>query len=278
MRAELLRPSRLKKTEDHQRTTTSAIEVDEHQSDQVNFLLSLNSRSFSFFSQKPSKTIEEQIIPSNFIRSLNESKIRDFLAAQDALPPKLRFRRGAVTNFFTLIIENLQCNLQSNAYFLSLPDHDRQILFRRTRRYPAILALILIFRHYHLFDNQCFYNSVEHIFGSQATFAIKCAIDQLDSDEIFIQIILTALIFSTISTTTESTYFTDLKSLLSIEEIYTDISWRYISYRYGYDDAVVRFSQLVRCLLTVNTIIMEAQTSPEYTQMINLILEHKLCL
>jgi hypothetical protein len=71
------------------------------------------------------------------------------------------------------------------------------------------------------------------------------------------------------------------KAILSIQDIYTELAWRYVLYKYGHHQAVMRFSNLIRCLFYVNDAIVEGHESREFTEMIDTVIkqtEQILCL
>ncbi|CAF5107359.1 unnamed protein product [Rotaria sp. Silwood1] len=115
------------------------------------------------------------------------------------------------------------------------------------------------------------------IFQPSAIVCIKRVIDRFDSDVTFIKLILAILAFSTISYTvyrknTQSN-LTNIKAILSIQDMYTDLAWRYLLYKYGHHQAVIRFSNLLRCLFSVSEAIVEAHEAQQFTDIIDYVVE-----
>ncbi|CAF5161884.1 unnamed protein product, partial [Rotaria sp. Silwood1] len=61
--------------------------------------------------------------------------------------------------------------------------------------------------------------------------------------------------------------------MLPFQDMYTDLAWRYLLYKYGHHEAVKRFSNLTRCLFAVTGAIAEAHESQKFTEMIDSIIE-----
>ena len=52
--------------------------------------------------------------------------------------------------------------------------------------------------------------------------------------------------------------------MLAIEEMYIDLTWRYLLSNCGEEQAVKRFSQLMRCLLLVNEVVIQVQCERQF--------------
>jgi hypothetical protein len=172
----------------------------------------------------------------------------------------------------------VQLIFEKNRDLLSLSSLDRTNLLLSTVKYTSSIGTIFILRQAQLFNYPSFYNSAELIFQPTATALIRRVIDQLDSDDTFIKIILTVLSFSTINYTvyTESAPInrTNVKFMLPHHDMYTELAWRYLLHKYGHDQAVKRFSNLIRCLFIVNDAVVEAHQSEQFIEIIGSIIEH----
>jgi hypothetical protein len=171
----------------------------------------------------------------------------------------------------------VQLIFEKNRDLLSLSSSDRTALLLSTVKHTSSIGTIFILRQAHLFNHPSFYNSAELIFRPTATALIRRVIDQLDSDDTFIKIILTVLSFSTIDYTvyTKSTPInrTNVRFMLPHHDMYTELAWRYLLHKYGFEQAVKRFSNLLRCLLSVNDAIVEAHQSEQFTDIIDCVVE-----
>ncbi|CAF1005072.1 unnamed protein product [Rotaria sordida] len=211
--------------------------------------------------------------------------VEHFLEEQNRLPIKLRYKYPSVCNFFTSVKSNIQLVFEKNRDFLSLSRHDRTTLLRTTVEYTTSIGGMFTLRQYKLFDYPPFYESTEMIFKPSGTKFARRVIDQLDPDNTFIKLILSILSFSTTNYTVYKKNMpinlTNIKGILSIQDMYTDLTWRYLLYKYGHHEAVIRFSNLLRCLFVIIWAIVEAHESQKFIEMIDSVIEQTkqtLCL
>jgi uncharacterized Fe-S radical SAM superfamily protein PflX len=213
------------------------------------------------------------------------SFIEHYIQDQNALHPKLRFKYSSVRDYFTTVKSKIQFGLEKNRDFLSLSIHDRSTLLRTIVEHTTGLGGMFISGQHGLFDYLSFYNAAEMIFGPVSTIYGVRVINLLDPDNVFIKLIIAILSFSTFHYTVymKNTLMnqTNIKAILSIQDMYTETAWRYLLYKYGHRDAVMRFSNLIRCLFFVNKAIIEANESRHFTEMIDSVIEQTkrtLCL
>lgn len=204
---------------------------------------------------------------------------------QNTLSLESQFEYSSVRDFFICMMNKIQLAFEKNHNPFSLCSHDRIFLLRTTVQYTTILGVIFTLRQHRLLDYSSFYNCAEIIFGSITLDFTKRVIHQLDPDDTFIKLILTTLGFSTINYTVDTknnlTKLTDTRKILSIQDMYADLAWRYLLYKYNHRDAVIRFSNLIRCLFHTNDAIVAAHESERYKNMIDAVTgktEQLLCL
>ncbi len=218
---------------------------------------------------------------SNLVHSFDEysgySFVERFIQDQTALPLKLRFKHSSVNDFFTSMLSNVQLTFEKNRDFLLLSFHDRSILLRNTAEYTSSIGGMFLMRQAHLFDHPSFYNSAEIIFRPSAVACTRRVIDQLDSDNTFIKLVFVILAFSTMNYTIYSKSATvdliNIKAILPIQDMYTELVWRYLLHKYDHYEAVMRFSNLIRCLLQVNNAIVEAHQSRQFNEIIECVIK-----
>ncbi|CAF1005107.1 unnamed protein product [Rotaria sordida] len=175
------------------------------------------------------------------------------------------------------MMSKVQRVFEKNRDSLLLSPHDRTILLENTIEYTATIGGMFLLRQARLFDDVTFVKSAEIIFQPSAMVFIKRVIGQFDSDDTFIKLVLTILAFSTINYTVyrknTQTNLTNIKAILSIQNLYTDLTWRYLLYKYGHHEAVIHFSNLLRCLFSVNGVIVEAYESQQFIDIIDFVFQ-----
>ncbi|CAF3103978.1 unnamed protein product [Rotaria sp. Silwood2] len=240
-------------------------------------------------SDQSTLSIDQWNLLSNLVHCFDENSgyalVERFIEEQNRLPLKLRFKYPSVCEFFMLLKGKVQIVFEKNRDFLSLSRYDRTTLLRTTLEYTTSIGGMFTLRQYKLFDYPPFYKSAEMIFQPSAAIFTKRVIDQLDPDNTFIKLVFAILTFSTINYTiyrkNVHTNFINITQTLLVQDMYTDVTWRYLLYKYGYHQAVIRFSNLLRCLFTVTAAVVEAHESEKFTEMIDSVIEQTeqtLCL
>lgn len=179
--------------------------------------------------------------------------------------------------FFASALNKVQSVVEKNRDFLSLSLNDRDVLLRLTVEHAVSLGGITTLRQQKLLNYSSFYRITEMIFTSASTWFAKQAIQNLDLDNTFIKIMIAIISFSTLNYTvytTESTLQTmNIKAILKIQDMYIEIAWLYLLYKYHYSEAVNKFANFIRCLLLLNRANIEAYESQPFKNIINRIIE-----
>ncbi len=200
-----------------------------------------------------------------------------FIREQNELPPKMRFKLASIAEFSTSVTGVGQLFYEKNVEFTSLCSHDRSILLHKTMKYVSGLGTCFIMRHTRLLDDPAFYKSAEFIYGSTTVANITRAIDQLNFDGTFFKLVLALLTFSTFDyinyTNKAPVNLINIKVVLCIQDMYTELAWRYLLYRYDHEQAVICFSNLIKCLFSLNNAIVGVSECKQYTDMIDSIVK-----
>ena len=240
-------------------------------------------------SDQSTLTSEQWNLLSNLVHCYDEynpfSFVEDYIHSQNSLPVKLRFKSASVREFFTVVKSKIQFGIEQNRNLLDLSPNDRTTLMRGTVQYTTSFGGMFMIRQHRLFEYESFYQSAETIFRSSATIATKRVIEHFDPDDTLIKLMFAIIAASTIKCTiytiSDSGNLTDINTILSIQDAYTELAWRYAVYKYGYHNTVTRFLNFIRCLLLVQATVMEANKSQEFTDMVDTVtrqMEQNLCL
>ncbi|CAF1105592.1 unnamed protein product [Adineta steineri] len=134
------------------------------------------------------------------------------------------------------IIQEMCISMQS--FISSSPDF--RILTLRILRIPKYL------------------NAFITIYGSDTMLSLRHTVEQLDPDSTLIKIILIILAFSSnclivnINKTMERDSLLDgTFRLLGSQNVYVELLWKYLIFKYGYGDSVLRFTRLIQIFLCV---------------------------
>ena len=193
------------------------------------------------------------------------------------LPLKARFKYTPVSTFFTSVMTGVQLVFEKNRDFLSLSAHDRSTLLRHTVEYTTGVGVASMLRQVQLFANPAFFSSAELIFRPAAVVSFVRLIDQLDPDVSVVKLMCAILSFMTSRYTTYSptvaANLSDVTAVIRIQDMYAELVWRYLLYKYNYRDAVLRFFNLIKCFFLINDSIAEAYETRKYADMINSVIE-----
>ncbi len=228
-------------------------------------------------SDQSTLTTEQWNLLSNLIHCYDEhstfTTARHFLNEQNKLPIKIRFKLGPVNEFLTSCVAGAQVLFEKNANFVSLCSHDRSLLLHNTIKRVGGIGTCFTLHNIGLFGNPAFCKTAESIYGTIICDASKRTGVQLDSDVVFTKLILTVLIFSTPDyvyyTNTPPSNLKDMKTILHFQEMYIELAWRYLLYKYDHNRAVLSFSNLIRCLFTFHNAVVAAVKLQQYLDMIN---------
>lgn len=133
-------------------------------------------------------------------------------------------------------------------------------------------------RQVQLFASPAFFSSAELIFRPAAVVFFVRLIDQLDADVSVVKMMCAILSFmtsryTTYSPTPAANNLSDVASVIRIQDMYADLLWRYLLYKYNYRDAVLRFFNLIKCFFLINDSVAEAYETRKYADMINSVIE-----
>lgn len=210
-----------------------------------------------------------------------------FMNEQHILPIKLRYKSARLWDFIGALVDTAHLLYEKNNDFLTLDTHDRSILLHHTIKYVGGLSSHFICRRIELLDSPICLQSLESIAGKNIIAAAKQIYNLSNFDSVFMKLFVALLAFSTLNYTVysklNSNNLKNLKQVLHIQDTYAELAWRYLLYKYNHNQAVVCFSNVLRCLFILNGIMVDAYER-EVEQIIKLIdnaaqqTEQSLCL
>jgi hypothetical protein len=189
-----------------------------------------------------------------------------FISEQNILPLKLRFKCRLVSEFISSLFNIVQLLFEKNRDFFTLCPIDRSILQRCQMKYVAIISSSFIAQQSHLFEYPAFYKAIETIF--QANLILKNKYTLFSFDIPFLKLALAIITFATFDYTIHE-HLIDIKPIIKIQHSYIELAWRYLVYTYDDKQAIVSFSNLIRCILTVNDSIILMRDNQNFIDMID---------
>ncbi|CAF3405020.1 unnamed protein product [Rotaria sp. Silwood2] len=211
-------------------------------------------------SDQSTLTIDQWNLLSNIVNcyeaysgfSIGES----YMHEQRKLPLKLRFKPESVTKLYQMTLEQVQQLYKNNQDFLSLPSHDRSILLDSTFGHTSTPCSDCIAHPVGLFNYSTYYDVLGTISHPRVIPIAKRIASRLDFDIVIMKLFLAIVSFSTINYTvysgTPPVNLSNTKQILHIQDTYVDLTWRYILYKFNYEQAVKTFSDFIRCLFGIH--------------------------
>lgn len=186
-----------------------------------------------------------------------------FVSEGNSLAINLRFKVDNINEMVLSLVRQNQLCLQSNKDFLSLNLHNQILLINSTLQHIISVGIAYTLSQSHLFDEQNLFKSMETL--SQA--------NQFDYDDTFIKLIVS----STILSITNYLYkenslpidLINLKQTTNIQNIDVEFIWEYLTYKYGYYQAIKHFDNIIRIILISMDNLHQTRQIEIYSDVIN---------
>jgi hypothetical protein len=190
----------------------------------------------------------------------------------ESLPLKLRFKIDSkkVIEMIGIFHQATKLFIQANHDFDLLPVDDRSIVLHGAIDNVSCLSGGFLLRQSGLITNLAFCQGLENTYGNIPYNLTLIIISLIDQDIILVKLTLSLFAFCTTSCTlfdknNSISYIKDNQSVLRIQNMYAELIWKYLLYKYTFNEAVVRFSQLVKCLVVTFSVRTHLQTVTNHT-------------
>jgi len=270
MQIEMFRPPRSTTSKKSQKRKTSTALVRLNEPAQLPTLSLLRS-------DQSSLTINQWDLLSNLSHCYDEysglSMAERYMHEQNILPLKLRFKIASVINLYHMSLDKNQLLYTNNRDFLSLSPDDRSTLLHGTFEYTGALLTTFILHRVRLMEYSAYYDALAIMAPPSIIPTIKRLGNRLDLDTIIVKLFLAILSFSTISYTiysnTPPVILSNIKQILHIQDTYAELIWRYLLYKYNYQQAVKCFSDLIKCIFGAQEAIDKVHNDQWYTDIVD---------
>jgi hypothetical protein len=179
------------------------------------------------------------------------------------------------SNNFTLAIQFFNClyetsgtYIRSNDHLRSLSSDDRSIFLRNLTDNITCLGMAFTLSCTRLFHSRSFINISINLYGENFISTIQRILKFIDPD-----IILDKLTISLFAFSNNMSLFTspitikpfNTLAIFRIQNIYVELTWKYLVYKYGFIQSIQRFNNLIQCLLAATMTVSNAQTIDKHT-------------
>lgn len=168
-----------------------------------------------------------------------------------------------ISQMFTFI----QSFISSSPDFRILTTNEQSSLIERNFYGIFGLYSILFFRDTNILGNVKCMEAFTNIYGEESMLLLKTLDTRLDPDATLIKLILIIFAFSSNCLVIDKHNNIERDSLLygtfrllGSQNVYSEVLWKYMLYRYGYNQAIIRFSRLIQlhlCILKNLTFVYE---------------------
>lgn len=212
--------------------------------------------------------------------SLQSAAVR-YVQEQSRLPVRIRFHSSSLHNLFVQLMTAGQFLFKNNGDFVTFVPSDQSLIVQNAAKMVAGFSLTLIGSTSKIFVTPVCRETLDNIYGKSASDSCQHAGKRLDTDETFVKLMISALIFSTFRCTeymegADSNTISDVKTLLRIQNQYIEIAWRYMVYKYDHQRAVRGFSNLILSLMHLHESLVEVSRVEKFNQTVDSLIEKSL--
>lgn len=225
-------------------------------------------------------TSDQWTLISNVVHSYDKQnilrRIYSHLKSQLTKPMKLRCKSFSAMQFIHDTAQSLAVLIKVSPQFQSLSFDLRRKLMKNNLYLTNCLNRLLIHREIDLFTNETFVMSFHSFYGSILFEKCSSFLKKTELNGIFFKVILFVLIFSSnssividdfpIETNIDLNF--NLKSILELQDLYITLLWKYLIYQYGYTEAILRYSSLIKTILDMHFVMETMIENDWYCQMI----------
>ena len=208
---------------------------------------------------------------------------RSVIARQSTLPLKIRlklaqeFIPSVVISFYTSLQSYINCTNE----FRTFTEVEQGSLYQRNFHSITSLAGQLILRESGFFEHTAYMYAFGSLYDAETLARADAIIKRLDYDSTIVKIFLIIISFSSNcfligkkENLQEDHLLRKTRVLFRYQNLYTELLWKYLLFRYGHLAAAIRFSGLVKQMLDLIPLTIDAYTENSAHQlMVNEITE-----
>ncbi|CAF3958844.1 unnamed protein product [Adineta steineri] len=237
-------------------------------------------------------TVEQWSLLSNVVNVYDAkspvANVRNILSIQSSFPPKIRLKIAA-TNMMDIIGSQfvaVYSFVEVIPEFAAMPPSGQATLMERNILNTGGYSGVVIFREAEVCSSEVFQNGFLSKYGSQLTNEVTKVIGRTPMDLTLLKLLIPIVMFSTCSdvvipviknvdrdniTREETGFLPNTKHLLKIQNIYVEIMFKYMIYRYGYDEATMRFAGIIKHFLDQSMCSKHANEVQAHAEMVETI-------
>ena len=183
-------------------------------------------------------------------------KLQHLLNNLSSSPSKVCFDTADVLEIVGSVCTSMQSFISSTPDFQVLSVKEQQPLLERNLHGISCFSANVFYRDTNFFDNFKCYNSFITVYGEEIIKQTKHLINQIDLNSTLIKFMLLVITFSSNcfivdvhDNISNDSFMHGTFRLFGSQNIYVELLWKYMVYRYGYDQTAIRFAGLIKYVL-----------------------------
>jgi hypothetical protein len=178
--------------------------------------------------------------------------------------------------FFIKIYETTGTYICSNSDFCALSSDDRSAYLRNIAENVTCLGIVFTWNRSEMYKYKPFVNVWINFYGENSIRMIEQVLKFIDPDIVIAKLALSLFAFSN-NTSIFSSDMTirplNTLEIFRIQNVYAEIMWRYLLYKYDYNQSIRRFINLIQCLLTATNTVFDSQNIGKHVNDIESLIE-----
>ncbi|CAF3365469.1 unnamed protein product [Rotaria sp. Silwood1] len=231
--------------------------------------------------ERSTLTTNEWTLLSNFLHAFDEqnpsARIQKYLNELSSLPPKLRLKSSDTYNMVGQFFTGVQSLIGHSPDLYSLSFDARRALAKHNLSTVGAFNGIFLCRELDLFNNPVFFNACCLYYGAE--FIMNCSRHsaRCDPNGSLIKMLLFVVTFSsncsivTFDDKEPVTIMSTSIDLIRIQNLYVTVLWKYLVYVYGFKEATLRFSYLVKNIIDITHMLESMPKNETHDLMIETI-------
>jgi hypothetical protein len=192
---------------------------------------------------------------------------RNEIARQSTLPLKIRLKlaQDFIPNLVISFYTSLQSFIKCTNEFRTFTEMEQGCVYRRNFHSISGLAGQLILRESDFFENTAYMYAFGSLYDAETLARADSIIKRLDYDSTSVKIFLIIIAFSSNcflvdkgENLQEDYLLSKTKVLFRYQNLYAELLWKYMLFRYGYLEAAGRFSGLIKQILDLIPLSIDA--------------------
>ncbi|CAF1108496.1 unnamed protein product [Rotaria sordida] len=201
--------------------------------------------------------------------------MRNIVKSLDFVEPPIKIDISDTFNLFASFYTSVKSFVSVTADFRVLTVAEQRSLFQRNLHGLFNLCGTFMLRDAGIFDNIRNESIIAPLYGHEIVRQAKQITMRLDFDSTIVKIIHMVFAFSTNCYTVNYDPYMSTDALLKgtfrllgSQNVYTEMLWKYMVYRYGYDETIRRFAALIKQILDLIVLSADIYMDNRYHQIL----------